>query len=256
MTDKDNRMDFKQHGIHTPPIQAILDSLNYDKRLLYLVLLLMGSESKGLDANTVILEALRKLRKSRKELLSSDAISGEVKADVLEKTASLVQDIFQASQKHIPFEETLQQKAQALQQKGDIFVHQPKPVEQPPDLSDIPLWRGRKQDGKPLDFLEAHYRQWLSRFGAPEDAVYMDQIHKHDPKLLQGVRNQLREEGKGDKPRDFIKPRSARIDRELANVTVEDLKKNTRLASTFHTRHRRAAEANVTAPSRSVTRKK
>jgi hypothetical protein len=236
MTDKDNRMDFKQHGIHTPPIQAILDSLNYDKRLLYLVLLLMGSESKGLDANTVILEALRKLRKSRKELLSSDAISGEVKADVLEKTASLVQDIFQASQKHIPFEETLQQKAQALQQKGDIFVHQPKPVEQPPDLSDIPLWRGRKQDGKPLDFIQAHYSQWLSSFGAEQDYVFQDQIRAHDKRLITGIENQLREEGQGRKVRDFLKPRSVRTDREVEALTADSLRHVERLRAAMRRR--------------------
>jgi hypothetical protein len=204
----------------------------------------------------------QEIEKTELQILTEDFllsdIPNEVKATVFEETTSLVRDIFQAAQNKTPIVEVLKQKQETLQQKGGvIFVGQPQPPEagQAPELSEIPRWQGRKQDGMPLAFIQAHYGQWLSAFDAEQDAVFQDQIRKHDPKLLQGVSNQLREEGQNRKVREIVKPRSARLDRELANVTVEDLKKAPRLASTFYTRQRRATEATVTHPSQSVTHK-
>src|SRR2546423_9364805 len=64
-----------------------------------------------------------------------------------------------------------------LKHLGNPPIHQPKPEElgHPPDLSQIPQWRSRKRDGRPLDFLQTHYGQWLSAFGAEQDNVFMDQ---------------------------------------------------------------------------------
>jgi hypothetical protein len=185
------------------------------------------------------------MTESTDKLLSSHALSDTAKADVLEKTASLVYDIFQASQNHIPFEDTLLQKAKGLQQQtGDIFVHRPKPEArgQTPDVSNIPLWRGRKQDGMPLDFIKAHYGRCLSAFGAEQDTLFQDQIRTRDPKLLQGVSNQLHEEGQGRKLRDFVKPRSVRTARELESFDLETLKQAHRIKGLL-SRRRRKKEA-------------
>jgi hypothetical protein len=174
------------------------------------------------------LHSVRQIEESAKALLSSKEISETEKAEVLEKTASLIQDIFHASRHHIPFEATLQQQAKALQQAGDI-MHRLHAEGQAPDLSDIPLWRGCKQDGMPLDFIQAHYGQWLSAFGAPEDTIFQDQIRARDPKLLQGVSNQLYEEGHGRKLRDFVKPRAVRTERELERFDLATLKQAHRI---------------------------
>jgi hypothetical protein len=106
-----------------------------------------------------------------------------------------------------------------------------------------------------LDFLETHYGQWLSAFRAEQDSVFQDQIRTHDPKLIQGVKNQLHEEGKGRKVSDVVKTRSARKDRELENASVEDLKRKPQLAGTLYSREKRAADKAKAAPSDSVTRK-
>ena len=192
----------------------------------------MEREQQTAETKRAALEALRKLRKSRRELLSS-TLSTEEKVAALEQTA-----------------EVLQQKAKGLKSKaGDIFVPQP-------DLSEIPQWHGRKQDGNPLDFIKAHYGQWLSAFGAEQDAVFMDQIRKHDRRLITAIENKLREEGQGRKVGQFIKPRSARTDRELGHITVEDLQRIPRLASTLSSRQKRAQEAKVPPPSPAATHSK
>jgi hypothetical protein len=185
---------------------------------------------------------LRKMTASTDALLSSHALSETAKAEVLEKTASLVHDIFHASQNHIPFEETLLQQAKALHQKtGHSLVHRPQPEAsgQTPDFSTIPLWRGRKQDGMPLDFLQAHYGHCLSAFGAQEDTLFQDQIRTRDPKLLQGVSNQLHEEGQGRKLRDFVKPRAVRTARELASFDLATLKQAHRIKGLLSRRRRK-----------------
>jgi hypothetical protein len=184
--------------------------------------------------------------------------------DVFNNTVSFAHDIYNACKKGVALEEieeTLQQKA--LQKKGVIFSHQPKQEKalQPPDLSEIPLYRGhqgRRRQGspsevRPLDFLKTHYGQYLSAFGAEENRVYQDQIRAHDRKLIEGVKNQLRAEGKGRKVSDFVKTRSARVDRELENVSVEDLKRKPQLAGTLYSREKRAADK-AKAPSRSRSR--
>ena len=88
----------------------------------------------------------------------------------------------------------------------------------------------------------------MSVFSADQDTIFQDDIRAHDPNLIKGIHNQLREEGQGRKLRDFVKTRSARIDRELESITVEDLKKNARLASTLSTRGRRATEEPTNTP--------
>jgi hypothetical protein len=172
-------------------------------------------------------QPLRRVEESIQEFASSD-IPGEVKTPVFEVTASLVQGIFHAAQNKTPIVEVLEQKLETLRRKGGVvFVGEPKPAEtgQPPDLSEIPQWKGRRKDGAALDFLQAHYGQWLSVFNSQqEDAVFQDQIRRHDPKLLHGLTNQLLWEGQGRKIREFVKPRSARTDRELASITSESLK--------------------------------
>jgi hypothetical protein len=62
-------------------------------------------------------------------------------------------------------EEFYLEKARDLAKKeGVVFESQAKPKEAstPPDLSQIPLWQGRKKGGMPLDFIKSHYGQWLS----------------------------------------------------------------------------------------------
>jgi hypothetical protein len=165
------------------------------------------------------------------DFLLSD-IPHEVKTPVFDLATSLVRDIFQAAQNNTPIVEVLKQKQETLQQKGGIiFVGQPQPAEtgQAPEFSEIPRWQGRKQDGMPLDFIQAHYGQWLSVFGAEQDTIFQDQIRKHDKRLITAIENQLREEEQGRKVRDFIKPRSARIDREVAAFTSESLNNAERL---------------------------
>jgi len=209
----------------------------------------MEKEQERSPIESAGMEALRKVRKSRRELLSSDALTREEKAAVLEQTASLVHDIFQAPLKNIPIAEVLEQKAKALkEQSGDLFVRQkpPEPVATPPDLSEIPPWQGSKLDGYALDYLKTHYGKWLSAFGAEQDNLYMYQIRTHDKKLIQGAINQLREEGQGRQLREFVKPRSVRTDRELASVTPDDLK---RAESLSVAKRRRQAKA-LTPPSK------
>jgi hypothetical protein len=211
-------------------------------------------------------QALKELEDSVEEKLKSSEDTTDVINIPLSVAVSLAPDINKASQKGVSLEEikqALQQKAQALSKKGEIFSHQPKQEKalQPPDLSEIPLYRGhrgrRRQDSppevRPLDFLETHYGQWLSVFGAEENRVYQDQIRGHDRKLIEGVKNQLRAEGKGRKVSDIVKTRSARVDRELENVSVEDLKRKPQLAGTLYSREKRAADK-AKAPSRSRSR--
>jgi hypothetical protein len=178
----------------------------------------------------------KKFRDDLKRIVSSN-VSAKKKVDILNKTGFVLHEIFGDGQKSISvIEETLQQILQARQQKkGDVFLHRPKPAEvvQPPDLSEIPTYqgrRGRRKQGsppevKPLDFLKTHYSQWLSSFGAVEDSVFQENIRAHDPDLIKGIDNQFRTEGKGRKVSDFVKTRSARVDRELENTDPEYLRK-------------------------------
>jgi hypothetical protein len=200
---------------------------------------------------------LKKIRNKVEEFKSSKGIPDDKKIEDLNKIESHDVEIFDALTRGIVFEEFIQKKAQTLQKKGDVFLHRPKPAEvvQPPDLSEIPLWRGSNLDGKALDFLKTHYGQYLSAFGAEQNSVFQDQIRAHDRGLIKGINNQLRKEGKGRKLQDFAKTRSARIDQELENVSAADLKKESRLASTLYSRLKRAAKRNAAHPSRSVTRK-
>jgi hypothetical protein len=210
------------------------------------------------DVEEAKLQTSSKVEGSIEEFALSD-IPDEVKVTVFEEAASLLHDIFRAPQNNTPIVEVLAQKQETLRQKGGVvFVGQPQPPEtgQAPDLSEIPRWQGRKQDGMPLAFIQAHYGQWLSAFGAQEDTIFQDQIRKHNPGLIKGMHNQLREEGQGRKVREIVKPRSARLDRELENLNDEDLKKFPRLASTLYRRQRRTAEAKVTPPSHPGTRKR
>jgi hypothetical protein len=112
-----------------------------------------------------------------------------------------------------------------------------------PDVSEIPQWQGRRQDGSSLDFLKAHYGQWLSAFGTEkkpqEDIIFQDQIRSHDPKLLRGVMNQLHEEGQGRKIKEVVKTRSARVDRELANLLPDSLTRAERLGAAMRMRQTR-----------------
>jgi hypothetical protein len=182
-------------------------------------------QGKG-GVETAKLQALKKFGDSLEKVISSHDISDEGKVEIINKTTSHAVDIFDARQKGVSFEQSLQQKAQTLQKKEVIFSHQPKQEKavQPPDLSEIPLWRGRREDGMPLEFIKIHYGQYLSAFGAEQNSVFQDQIRAHDPKLLQGVINQFREEGKGRKVGDFVKTRSARVDRELKSIDPEYLR--------------------------------
>jgi hypothetical protein len=205
-------------------------------------------------------QALKELEDSVEEKLKSSEDTSDVFNIPVSVAVSLAPDINKASQKGVSHEEikqALQQKVQALQKQGDIFTHQPQQDKalQSPDLSGVPSWRGKDLDGNALDYIKSHYGRWLSTFGAEQNSVFQDQIRAHDPKLIQGVRNQLREEGKGRKVSDIVKTRSARVDRELENISVADLKKNPRLASTLYSRETRAAKAKAAAPTRSVTRK-
>jgi hypothetical protein len=178
------------------------------------------------------LQALRKIGESAEKLKLSKDISDEKKVEVIHKTASHVQDIFEACQKGIPFEEALRRKVKTLQpKKGEIFRYRPKQEKavQPPDLSKIPLWRGRGLDGRALDYLKTHYGQYLSTFGAEQNSVFQDQIRAHDPKLMQDLRSQLHEEGRGRKVSDFVKPRSARTERELETFDLDILKQAERI---------------------------
>lgn len=190
-------------------------------------------------------QALEKFKECAKRYISANDVS---------ETTSFVHDIFVAHQKGVSFveiEEAVQQETQALQKEVAIFRSKPEKAIQPPDLSDIPLWRGRKLDGSALDYLKIHYGQYL---GAEQNSVFQDQIRSHDPRLIKGLHNQLREEGKGRKVRDFVKTRSARLDRELEGVSIADLRRSPRLAGTLYSREKRAAKAKPV-PSHSVTRK-
>lgn len=222
-----------------------------------------GPTQQGVE--TAKLQALKEIGDALDNVISSPDVPDAEKAEFIKKTASHAVESSEARQKGVQFEEFIQQKAQALPKKGDIFSPQPNQEKalQPPDLSEIPLYRGRRgrrrqgspPEVRPLDFLKTHYGQWLSAFGAEENIVFQDQIRAHDSKLIQGVKNQLRTEGKGRKVSDFVKTRSARLDRELENESVADLKKTRRLASTLYSRETRAAKAKAAAPARSVTRK-
>jgi hypothetical protein len=127
-------------------------------------------------------------------------------------------------------------KIEDMAKRGSITSNIPEARIETPDISQIPLWQGRRQDGRGLDFLQAHYGQWLSAFGAAQDNVFQDQIRKHDPKILQGVTTQLRGEGQNRKIRDFVKPRSVRTDREFADINPEALKHADRLSAAMKMR--------------------
>ena len=131
-----------------------------------------------------------------------------------------------------PLKRRLSKKPQRCNSKQatSLFTGQSRRQEDTlPDVSDIPLWRGRKKDGMPLDFIKAHYGHCLAAFGAAQDTLFQDQLRARDPKLLQGVSNQLQEEGHGRKLRDFVKPRAVRTERELESFDLETLKQAHRI---------------------------
>jgi hypothetical protein len=231
--------------------------LKWDPRLEIQMLNLLESDSMGKEAQLEKSQAIKEFKKRAVSYISANDIS---------ETTSFVHDIFVAHQKGVSFEEikdVVQQETQALQEKGVIFSRQPEPKEpiQPPDLSEIPLWPGRKpgpgpkQDMSALDHLKTYYSQYLTAFSAEQNRVFQDQIRAHDRRLIQGLRNQLREEGKGRKVSDLVKTRSARVDLELENASVADLKRTRRLAATLYSRETRAAKSKATTTSRSITRK-
>jgi hypothetical protein len=189
-----------------------------------------------------MMNAFKKISDKAEEFKSSKGIPDDKKIEDLNKIASHDVEIFDAFTRGIELEEFIQQKAQTLQKKGEIFSHRPKSEEvaQAPDLSKIPLWRGRRRDGMPLDFLKTHYGQWLSAFGAEENIVFQDQIRHHDQGLIEGIENQLRAEGEGRKVSDFVKTRSARVDRELESINSAYLKKAERLSAAIRRRQDRA----------------
>jgi hypothetical protein len=204
-----------------------------------------GELQQGVE--TTNLQALKEFGDSVEEKLKSSEETSDVFNKAVSLAVSLAPDIHKASQKGVALEEikeVLQRKAQALPKKGDIFSPRPKQEKavQPPDLSKIPLWQGRKRGEMPLDYLKTHYGQYLSVFGAEQNSVFQDQIRAHDPKLVQGVINQLREEGKGRKVGGFVKTRSARVDRELENIDPEHLREAHRLKSADRRRRRKKAD--------------
>jgi hypothetical protein len=188
------------------------------------------------------MNAFKKFRDRAEKFKSSKDISNDKKIEDLNKIVSHDVEVLDTNQRGIELEEFIQQKAQALQKKGEIFSHRPKSEEvaQAPDLSKIPLWRGRRRDGMPLDYLKTHYGQWLSAFGAEQNNVFQDQIRSHDPGLIKGIHNQFREEGRGHKLHDFVKTRSARVDRELESINSAYLKKAERLSAAIRRRQDRA----------------
>lgn len=188
----------------------------------------MEREAGKSEGEAVALQTLREKIRDSIDALIASPIPEESKAVVL---SSIIHDISEACKGNVPPEGTPQKR-------------EPQEEAPPtPDLSAIPSWRGRKRDGMPLDFLKRHYGQWLAAFGAKEDSVFQDQIRAHDPGFLKGIDNQFREEGQGRKVSDFVKTRSARIDRELESITARALEKNVRLVHTLSTRMRRAGEA-------------
>jgi hypothetical protein len=193
-------------------------------------------ENREWSLDAARFQALKQYGDALDEVIASPDIPDAEKHDFINKTTSHSVEICKARQKGIQFEESIQRKAQALKKKGEIFSQPPKQEKalQPPDLSEIPLYRGRRgrpREVMPLDFLKTHYGQWLSAFGAEENIVFQDQIRHHDQGLIKGIENQLRAEGEGRKVSDFVKTRSARVDRELENTDPEYLRKAHREAS-------------------------
>jgi hypothetical protein len=194
---------------------------------------------------TTIAEESRKTEDDFREKSISSDIPDDEKIDIFKEGLSVAREIFEARLlKGITLEEFYNEKAQLIaKKKGVVFESQSKPKEQPltpPDLSEIPLWQGRKKDGMPLDFIRTHYGQWLSAFGAEQDSVFQNQVRARDPGLIKGVHNQLREEGKSRKLHDFVKTRSARMDRELESINSSDLRQAERLSAAFRRRQYKA----------------
>lgn len=178
--------------------------------------------------------ALNKIGDIFRQIALSENMSDEDKMKAFDKSVSLVQDFFGACQEGKISETDFRHNAQYSNKEkyGETL-----------DLSGIPFWRGRKQDGMPLTFLEKHYGDWLTAFRSDRDRVFQDQVRAHDLRLITGIHNQLREEDRGRKLHDFVKTRSARLDQELENATISDLIRDKRLAANLYTRGKRAAEA-------------
>lgn len=178
--------------------------------------------------------ALSKIGDIFRQMALSENISDEDKMKAFDKSVSLVQDLFGTCQEGKISETDFRQKTQYSNKEKDGETL---------DLSGIPFWRDRKQDGMPLTFLEKHYGDWLTAFRSDRDRVFQDQVRAHDLRLITGIHNQLREEDRGRKLHDFVKTRSARLDQELENATISDLMRDKRLAANLYTRGKRAAEA-------------
>lgn len=150
----------------------------------------------------------------------------------------------------LPDDERERALARAFQQKASPPELKPplSPSLEPPNISRIPRWQGRRVHGPALAYLEQHYGQWLTCFGAPEDRIYQDQIRAHDRSLVKGVDNELREKASGRKIRDYIPTRSARVDEELARSSVEGLLKNRRLVRALAARQSRGTVQHSSTP--------
>ena len=226
---KEDPWYFKQKDIHTlyKPNEQFDIITEDDKKLRKSTVLLKYPNLPTMKGE--ILRKIKELSAEVNEYNSSRDVPDTDKDDINKEIALL-------------YEKTHPQKSQDIQNQATVFTHQPQP-EAPapiPDLSEIPRWQGSGHDVPALDFLQTHYGNWLSAFGAEQDTVFQYQIRKHDEKLLQGVIYQLRREGQGRQIRDFVKPRSARTDRELERINSTSLKHSERLSGALRKRQSRA----------------
>ncbi|MEE9398542.1 MAG: hypothetical protein V3V31_16205 [Methylococcales bacterium] len=99
----------------------------------------------------------------------------------------------------------------------------PQELEEPekPDISAVPLWRGKVKDGPAIDWLKTHYGQWLKCCGADKNYIYRQDILDHDPKLARGISREANILGKNG--RKFIPTDSDELDNreEQQGITEE-----------------------------------
>lgn len=134
-------------------------------------------------------------------------------------------------------EENIKLKNHLKDIKSSVITDTPNLPEEtrltPPEVAPV-LFAGRQAES--LDFLEKHYGQYLTYFGAEKDVLFQYQLAKLDKRLANAVRSTLNYRRKKEKGiptyTEIIPPKSKEIDLALETVSEPERRRVTSLYNT------------------------
>jgi hypothetical protein len=181
-------------------------------------------------------QALKELEDSVEEKLKSSEDTSDIFNIPVSVAVSLAPDINKASQKGVSHEEikqALQQKAQALQKKGEIFSRPPKPAEakQTPAFSEIARWKSKEKSGPASKYLQDNYGHLLKRYNREldRDLICLQDIKAHDKTLWRGLYSEAKKTG--IKPSEYVASKSQRTKEAALDTDIGKLREFEREAA-------------------------